>query len=109
MALPLPNLPAGCVQVSFQANIEGYPQTSRTIAPRIVNKLLQYMSVAYHQDINGAIVQGFPGLTEMFEYVVLTHLIGPVEMKYPDAVPPEVAAAEAALAAAKAAALPKFI
>lgn len=108
MSLPIPSLPEGCIQITFQANIEGYPATTRTLAPRLVSKLITFLPTVPHT-VNGETVYGFPGLTELFEYVVTESLLKAVEDRYPDTLPPEILALEAELVAAKAAALPKFI
>lgn len=108
MPLPIPELPEGCVRITFQANIGGYPATSRTLAPRLVSKLIEFLPTVPHIE-NGETVYGFPGLTELFEHVVTEDLLKAVESRYPDTPTPEIVALEAQLAAAKAAALPKFI
>lgn len=109
MALPIKNLPAGCIKMTFQANIEGYTGTTVVLAPRVVSKLLAYCTQVYRNDPVLGVVKGFPGLTELFEYTLDKHLIQPAEALYPDELPESVKALEVKLAEAKAAALPKFL
>ena len=57
MPLPLPDLPAGAISITFQANIPDYPATVRVLAPRITAKLTQFVATAMHIE-NGVVVTG---------------------------------------------------
>ena len=108
MPLPLPNLPAGCVQITCQANIDGFAPTYRVLSPRIVAKLQSLCAdlIDYTQTPP---VPVFVDMTAALEGTLDRYLLTMVENRYPDPPDQSIAELEAALAAAKAAAQPKFL
>lgn len=108
MPLPLPELPAGCVVITCQANIDGYQPTIRILSPRIVQKILLLIGDAmdYSKTPPAPL---FSSLTEALESILDRHLLSQADDRYPDEPDATVAALEAQLEAAKQAARPKFL
>ena len=115
MSIPLPNLPVGAIQITFQANIEGYEPTVRVLAPRMTAKIQQYLAESLRPSIVDNVVAMVPlypgGMTQVLEEMLDKHLLSMLDARYPDPPDTTVADLEAQLAAAKAAVIvqPKFI
>lgn len=98
----------GCVQITCQANIPGYAQSTRILSPRVVAKMQRYVTEMMDYSVTPPVLK-WPGMTELLEDILDRYLITVVDGRYPDPPDQTILSLEAALAAAKAAALPKFL
>ena len=87
MPLPIPELDAGDIRITFQANLPGYLPTVAVVRAAMAVKMLQYCADrTQHNPVTGEVEPVYDGLKDLFMRRFDADLGNELRTLYPDAV-----------------------